>query len=55
MNVDLQPDGSIRTVAPTSEPGDYVELRADMDLIVAISTALQTRAHATAIASRRCR
>jgi len=37
MNVDLQPDGSIRTVEPLSRPGDYVELRADMDLIVAIS------------------
>jgi urea carboxylase-associated protein 1 len=37
MNVSLQPDGSIRTVEPLSKAGDYVDLRADMDLIVGIS------------------
>lgn len=37
MNVDLKPDGSIKTIEPLSKPGDYVELRADMNLIVAIS------------------
>ena len=37
MNVELKPDGSIRTVEPTSKAGDYVELRADMDLIVGLS------------------
>ena len=37
MNVELKPGGSIRTVEPTSKAGDYVDLRAEMDLIVAIS------------------
>ena len=37
MNVSLQSDGSIRTVEPVSKAGDFVDLRADMDLIVAIS------------------
>ncbi|MCW6511811.1 urea carboxylase-associated family protein [Lichenifustis flavocetrariae] len=37
MNVSMHPDGSIRTIEPVSKPGDYVDLRADMDLIVAIS------------------
>jgi uncharacterized protein len=37
MNVELKPDGAIRTIEPTSKAGDYVELRADMDLIVGIS------------------
>ncbi|MCS0505114.1 DUF1989 domain-containing protein [Ancylobacter mangrovi] len=37
MNVDLKPDGAIRTVEPLSKAGDFVELRADMDLIVGIS------------------
>lgn len=37
MNVRLDPDGSIRTVLPLSKAGDFVELRADMDLIVGIS------------------
>ncbi|MFT0858960.1 DUF1989 domain-containing protein [Ancylobacter sp. G4_0304] len=37
MNVDLQADGSIKTTTPTSKAGDFVELRADMDLIVGIS------------------
>lgn len=37
MNVSLLPDGGIRTVEPVSVAGDFVELRADMDLLVAIS------------------
>ena len=37
MNVSLQPDGTIRTVEPVSKAGDFVDLRADMDLIVGIS------------------
>lgn len=37
MNVQLDADGSIRTVLPLSKAGDFVELRADMDLIVGIS------------------
>lgn len=37
MNVELKPDGSIRTIEPTSVAGSHVLLRAEMDLIVAIS------------------
>jgi uncharacterized protein len=37
MNVSLQPDGAIATVEPLSEAGDYIDLRADTDLIVGIS------------------
>jgi uncharacterized protein YcgI (DUF1989 family) len=37
MNVSLQPDGTIRTIEPVSKPGDFVELRAAMDVIVGIS------------------
>jgi hypothetical protein len=37
MNVGLEPDGRIATRAPLSKPGDYIDLRAEMDLIVGIS------------------
>ena len=35
MNVEIGASGEISVLAPLSKPGDYVELRAEMDLIVA--------------------
>jgi uncharacterized protein YcgI (DUF1989 family) len=37
MNVELRPDGSFRILAPTARRGDYIELRAQMDLLAAVS------------------
>lgn len=37
MNVNLELDGRIRTVEPLSKAGDFIDLRADMDLIVGLS------------------
>jgi uncharacterized protein YcgI (DUF1989 family) len=34
MNVEIAPSGAIRVLPPLSKAGDYVELRAEMDLIV---------------------
>jgi uncharacterized protein YcgI (DUF1989 family) len=41
MNVPWQPDGGLAFVAPTSSAGEYVSLRAEMDLIVAFSACPQ--------------
>jgi uncharacterized protein YcgI (DUF1989 family) len=43
MNLTFQPDGSIRLQEPLSKPGDYIDLRAEMDCIVAISNCPQDR------------
>jgi uncharacterized protein YcgI (DUF1989 family) len=43
MNVVISPDEHISVQAPISKPGDYIDLRADMDLIVAISNCPQER------------
>lgn len=43
MNVVHYPDGSAEIAEPTSEPGSYIDLRADMDLLVAISACPQER------------
>jgi len=43
MNVPVQPDGRMAIVEPTSKAGDTIELRAEMDLIVAISNCPQER------------
>jgi uncharacterized protein YcgI (DUF1989 family) len=43
MNVVHYPDGRAEIAEPTSEPGDYIDLRAEMDLLVAISACPQER------------
>lgn len=37
MTVDVAPDGTVSVKPPTSKPGDCVELRAEMDLICALT------------------
>jgi uncharacterized protein YcgI (DUF1989 family) len=37
MNVDVRPDGSFIILAPTAMKGDYIDLRAEMDVLAAIS------------------
>ncbi|ANE45291.1 hypothetical protein SY83_01915 [Paenibacillus swuensis] len=37
MNTTIDADGQIKIERPLSKPGDYIELRAEADLIVAIS------------------
>jgi urea carboxylase-associated protein 1 len=41
MNVPISPDGELAIVDGLSEPGGYVELRADMDTLVVISNCPQ--------------
>jgi uncharacterized protein YcgI (DUF1989 family) len=43
MNLTYQPDGSMRLQEPLSKPGDYVDLRAEMDCLIAISNCPQDR------------
>ena len=37
MNVPIDPNGKLRVEAPLSGPGDYIRLRAEMDLIVSLT------------------
>jgi uncharacterized protein YcgI (DUF1989 family) len=37
MNVDILPSGELRIGPPLSRPGDFVDLRAEMDLTVGIT------------------
>ena len=37
MNVDILPTGELRIGPPRSKPGDAIELRAEMDLIVGLT------------------
>lgn len=37
MNVVVDPDGSVRVLAPMSRPGDFIELRAEMDLVCGLT------------------
>jgi uncharacterized protein len=37
MSVDIAPDGGLSFTPPRSRPGDYVELRAEMDLAIAVT------------------
>lgn len=37
MNVPVAPDGKLRVDPPISKPGDYVRLRAEMDLIIGLT------------------
>jgi len=43
MNLTFQPDGTIKLEEPLSKPGDYIVLRAEMDVIIAISNCPQDR------------
>ncbi|MDQ5816778.1 MAG: urea carboxylase-associated family protein [Actinomycetota bacterium] len=37
MNVEIQPSGEIAIGPPLSKPGDFIDLRAEMDLVVGIT------------------
>ena len=37
MNVPVAPDGSLRVDPPTSKPGDFLRLRAAMDLVIGLT------------------
>ncbi len=37
MNVQIAPDGELTIAPPTSKAGDYIDLRAEMDLIVGVT------------------
>jgi uncharacterized protein YcgI (DUF1989 family) len=37
MNVELAPDGRTTVAPPLSRPGDYIDLRAEMDLVVGLT------------------
>ena len=41
MNIPVAPDGSVSFEPPVSSPGDYVILRAEMDLVIAFSACPQ--------------
>jgi uncharacterized protein YcgI (DUF1989 family) len=43
MRVEVEPDGAMEIREPTSQPGDYYDLRAEMDLLVAVSNCPQER------------
>ena len=43
MNVPVAPDGSMGIVEGLSQPGDHVDLRAEMDVLAVISNCPQTR------------
>jgi uncharacterized protein YcgI (DUF1989 family) len=43
MNLTFQADGSMRLKEPISKPGDYIDLRAEMDCLIAISNCPQDR------------
>ena len=43
MNCPVEPDGKIAIKEPISNPGDYIELQAEMDCIIAISDCPQER------------
>lgn len=43
MNVPIEADGRMSIQAPTSRPGDHLDLRAEVDLIVGISNCPQER------------
>ncbi len=43
MNLTYQPDGSMKLQEPLSKPGDYIDLRAEMDCLIAISNCPQDR------------
>jgi len=48
MNCPVEPDGSWRIAEPASKPGDRIGLRAEMDLVVALSNCPQDLNHCNA-------
>ena len=38
MNVTVSPEGTVAVLPPTSKPGDTIELRAEMDLVCALTS-----------------
>lgn len=43
MNIDVKQDGTMEIEEPTSSPGDYYDLRADIDVVVGVSNCPQER------------
>ncbi len=43
MRVAVEPDGTFAILEPTTQPGDFYDLRAEMDLVVAVSNCPQER------------
>ncbi len=43
MNLTFQPDGSMKLQEPLSKPGDYIDLKSEMDCVIAISNCPQDR------------
>lgn len=43
MRVRVEPDGSFAILEPTTQPGDFYDLQAEMDLVVAVSNCPQER------------
>ena len=43
MNLTFQPDGSMKLQEPVSKPGDYIDLKSEMDCVIAISNCPQDR------------
>jgi uncharacterized protein YcgI (DUF1989 family) len=37
MNVSVEADGAVRVLPPSSRPGDFIELRAEMDLVCGLT------------------
>ncbi|MBT2133635.1 DUF1989 domain-containing protein [Croceibacterium sp. LX-88] len=37
MNVPVAPDGTLQVAPPISKPGDYIRLRAEMDLVIGLT------------------
>lgn len=38
MNVEVSPLGAVKVAAPKSKPGDFIELRADMNMVCALTS-----------------
>jgi len=43
MNLTFQPDGTLKLQEPPSKPGDYIDLKSEMDSVIAISNCPQDR------------
>jgi uncharacterized protein YcgI (DUF1989 family) len=37
MNAEMSPEGDLKVLPPVSKAGDYIEFRAEMDLIVGLT------------------
>jgi uncharacterized protein YcgI (DUF1989 family) len=48
MNLTFQPDGSMKLQEPLPKPGDYIDLKSEMDCTIAISNCPRTETPATA-------